>query len=127
MPIRNQCVGLKLPQADVSLIKNLTLNSVTQTRRGVRGGYRSSKSKTSVYYFNAQSVRNKFLHINDHLPDKNFGIIGIVETWLMKKDHAIKHAKKQLTPTGYILKCIDRNSRSGGGVALLCKQEWAPN
>ena len=41
----------------------------------------------------------------------------------MEKDHAIK---KQLTPTGYILKCIDRKGRSGGGVALLCKQEWAP-
>ena len=35
--IKNQCVGLRLTQADVSLIKNLTLNSVTQTRRGVRG------------------------------------------------------------------------------------------
>ena len=89
--IRNQCVGLRLPQADVSLIKNLTLNSVTQTRRGVRGGYRSTKSKTSVSYFSAQSVRNKLLHINDHLSDKNFGIIGIVETWLMEKDHAIKN------------------------------------
>ena len=32
----------------------------------------------------------------------------------------------QKTPTGYILKCIDRKGRSGGGVALLCKQEWAP-
>ena len=123
MAIRNQCVGLRLPQADVSLIKNLTLNSVTQTRRGVRGGYRSSKSKTSVCYFNAQSVRNKLLHINDHLSDKNFSIIGIVETWLMEKDHAVK---QQLTPTGYILKCIDRKGRSGGGVALLCKQEWGP-
>ena len=111
MAIRNQCVGLRLPQADVSLVKNLTLNSVTQTRRGVRGGYRSSKSKTSVCYFNAQSVRNKLLHINDHLSDKNFSIIGIVETWLMEKDHAVK---QQLTPTGYILKCIDRKGRSGG-------------
>ena len=63
-------------------------------------------------YFNAQSVRNKLLHINDHLSDKNFGIIGIAETWLMEKDHAIK---KQLTPTGYILKCIDRKGRSGWG------------
>ena len=47
---------MEMPQADVSLIKNLTLNSVTQTRRGER--------KTSVCYFNAQSVRNKLLHIN---------------------------------------------------------------
>ena len=123
MAIRNQCVGLRLPQADVSLIKNLTLNSVTQTRRGVRGGYRSSKSKTCVCYFNAQSVRNKLLHINDHLSDKNFGIVGIVETWLMEKDHAIK---KQLTPTGYILNVLTGKVGLVGGVALLCKQEWGP-
>ena len=88
------------------------------TKRGVRGG---KISKTSIGFFNAQSIRNKTDVIHDYILEKNLDICAIVETWLKQKDELIAQF---ITPIGYDILHIDREHKQGGGVAVVFKSVY---
>lgn len=47
-------------------------------------------------------------------------VMTITETWLLPGD-VDQAVKTDVTPQGYVLRCVSREKR-GGGVAVLCKK-----
>ena len=74
-------------------------------------------SKTlKALYLNARSCNNKTTEINDLIVEKNVDIIFISETWLKNNDSI---TISNLTPNGFSIINKNRQSRSGGGVAII--------
>ena len=70
-----------------------------------------------VMFLNAQSVRNKALDICDYIMQANVNLVFLCETWLRPVgDEADCVA---LTPPGFCLKSLPRQSCTGGGLAVL--------
>ena len=105
--------NFKLNTETCQLINSLALNAKVKTRRGKRGG---NKSKLSLCYFNAQSIRNKTDVINEYIIEKDLDFCTITETWLKENDDLIA---KFITPDGYKLEHVDRKGKCGGGIAVL--------
>ena len=70
-----------------------------------------------VMFLNAQSVRNTTLDICDYIMQANVDLLFLCETWLRPVgDEADCVA---LTPPGFCLKSLPRQSGTGGGLAVL--------
>ena len=69
---------------------------------------------------NARSVGNKAASIIDLIIETNLDILVIIETWLYSDQDA---KMKAITPDGYIMFSNSRDSRKGGGVAIICRRE----
>jgi len=72
-----------------------------------------------TFLLNAQSVRNKTDDISDLILDLNTDIAFLTETWLTDSKDDVVMSK--LTPKGYTLSSVPRQSGRGGGLAVLCK------
>ena len=80
------------------------------------------KQRLDVCFFNAQSVCNKVDVVTDYVIEQDIDIVAITETWLTNEDkHAFTSA--ELKPSGYVLQQVPREGRTGGGIALLHKEE----
>ena len=75
------------------------------------------ESKTlKALYLNARSCNNKASEINELIIEKNADIIFISETWLKNNDTI---TISNLVPRGFSIINKNRQSRSGGGVAII--------
>jgi hypothetical protein len=73
---------------------------------------------------NAQSACNKHDYIHHIVNDQNIDILTMTETWFSPKS---QYEAAAITPNGYSLLCEDRpGEANGGGVAILCKEEYKP-
>ena len=70
-----------------------------------------------VMFLNAQSVRNKALDICDYIMQANVDLVFLCETWLRPVGDEADCAA--LTPPGFCLKSLPRQSGTGGGLAVL--------
>ena len=70
-----------------------------------------------VMFLNAQSVRNKALDICDYIMQANVDLVFLCETWLRPLGDEADCAA--LTPPGFCLKSLPRQSGTGGGLADL--------
>ena len=70
-----------------------------------------------VMFLNAQSVRNKALDICDYIMQANVDLVVLCETWLRPLGDEADCAA--LTPPGFCLKSLPRQSGTGGGLAVL--------
>ena len=70
---------------------------------------------------NVRSIRNKTHEFVDNIITDNYDICMITETWLDGADNVIA---TEATPGGYSFDYEPRRGRTGGGVGLLCKQEF---
>ena len=68
-------------------------------------------------FLNAQSVRNKALDICDYIMQANVDLVFLSETWLRPVGDEADCAA--LTPPGFCLKSLPRQSGTGGGLAVL--------
>ena len=67
-------------------------------------------------YLNARSCNNKVTEINDLIIEKNADLVFITETWFKDKDNT---TISNLLPYGFEIIYKNRQSRSGGGVAII--------
>ena len=71
----------------------------------------------NIGYINAQSSRNKVHELSDLIIDTNLDMLFITESWLSPNgDEAII---KSLTPPNYSCKSFPRETRQGGGIAVI--------
>lgn len=81
--------------------------------------HKSSKHNFSILNLNIRSLNNKIDDFKDFLncTGVNFGIIGLVETWLKEKpvDYFLLD--------GYTMEHKNRNGKGGGGVCLYIKND----
>ena len=68
-------------------------------------------------FLKAHSVRNKALDICDYIMQANVDLIFLCETWLRPVGDEADCAA--LTPHGFCLKSLPRQSGTGGGLAVL--------
>ena len=68
-------------------------------------------------FLNAQSVRNKALDICDYVMQANVDLVFLCETWLRPLGDEADCAA--LTPPGFCLKSLPRQSGTGGGLPVL--------
>ena len=71
---------------------------------------------------NTRSIRNKTSIIKDFLLESKFDILALTETWL--QGDSDNYFIRDITPTGYIFKRMDRQTR-GGGVGLLYSNSFS--
>lgn len=78
----------------------------------------NSKSYRNVNFclLNTRSIRNKSDLIKEFLLDSKLDILALTETWLQGNND--QYSIRDITPTNYVFKHIDRKSR-GGGVGLI--------
>ena len=76
-----------------------------------------SSKQFKVMFFNAQSVRNNALDIRDHIMQANVDLVFLCETWPRPEGDEADCAA--LTPPGFCLKSLPRQSGTGGGLAVL--------
>jgi exonuclease III len=79
-----------------------------------------AKDKMCIGYLNARSVSKKACEIADFICDKCLDVCSISETWLGKGSQ-YDIVCGELTPMGYKLEHVPRNTGRGGGVAVLYK------
>ena len=70
---------------------------------------------------NTRSVKNKASTVKDFVVDKNIDLLALTESWL-RPGNTDANVINELCPTGYHLLHIPRQSRTGGGVALLYRK-----
>ena len=68
---------------------------------------------------NARSVRNKSADLVSYVESSGADIFAVTETWLSEIDDA---CRAEITPPGYKLFDHTRSDRSGGGTALLIRE-----
>ena len=66
-------------------------------------------------------MKNKALTLKDFVVDNNIDLLALTELWLRPGD-TDANVITELRPTGYHLLHIPRQSRTGGGVALLYRK-----
>ena len=76
-------------------------------------------------FLNAQSARNKALDICDYITQANIDLVFLCETWLRPVGDEADCAA--LTPPGFCLKSLPRQSGTGGGLAVLHRTSLARN
>ena len=69
--------------------------------------------------FNVQSLRNKSASFVDFVYDSKADLVAVIETWLTDNDTA---NAALATPVGYKLGFQARQGRTGGGTALLYRE-----
>ena len=74
----------------------------------------------SVCLLNSRSVKNKSSVLKDFVVDKDIDVLALTETWLRPGNFDCVEIG-DLSPTGYDLILVSRESR-GGGVGLLFKE-----
>ena len=79
--------------------------------------FKNFQSIFKVLFLNAQSVRNKVLDICDYIMQANVDLVFLCETWLRPLGDEADCAA--LTPPGFCLKTLPRQSGRGGGLAVL--------
>ena len=72
---------------------------------------------------NCQSANNKPSEIYDHIISSDIDIIALTETWLTGTESDQRIIGK-LTPPGYSFHQVPRYGRTGGGVAVLCRDSF---
>ena len=70
---------------------------------------------------NSRSVGNKAPHINDLITENKLDFLIISETWLCDDDIA---KVSLITPNGYTTFTKSRDGRKGGGVAVICRDQF---
>ena len=78
-----------------------------------------------VMFLNAQSVRNKALDICDYIMQANVDLVFLCKTWLRPVGDEADCAA--LTPPGFCLKSLPRQSGTGGGLAVLHRTSLTRN
>ena len=68
---------------------------------------------------NARSVRNKSADFVSYVESSGADILAVTETWLSEVDNA---CRAEITPPGYKLFDQIRSDRTGGGTALLIRE-----
>jgi hypothetical protein len=76
-------------------------------------------SPVNVSLINARSVCNKTTLLSDFIIDHDLDLFCITETWLKNSDFT---SNGSLTPPGYMLRQVERESGRGGGVAVVHKE-----
>ncbi len=77
-----------------------------------------SRSKLTFCHFNSQSVCNKSGDILSYIYEKNIDICGITETFNPNQVSA-----NAILPNGYDIRSAPRPNRTGGGVAILFRED----
>lgn len=78
-----------------------------------------AKRNLRLCSFNARSIKNKSADFVCYALSTGADIFAITETWLTEKDAA---HKTEITLPGYKLLGQSRNTRTGGGTALLLNE-----
>ena len=129
--------GYRGTRAGVSKYKTIqtiisTRDDCPLDRNGQNGIYRPNlinvpliidqeQKDTPCILLNVRSVRNKTLHIREHLLDINADMFLITETWLNSNSDSTIIA---LTPPDFSFLGIHRDGKRGGGVGLLYKSSY---
>lgn len=82
--------------------------------------FRNSERKITFSLLNAQSVRNKTANIMDYIVERKVDLLAITETWLKSNDDAVK---AECLPSTYKISDYPRLNRSGGGLALIHRDD----
>lgn len=76
-------------------------------------------SKLKFCLLNSQSARNKSAVLADYVCDEHIDVAAVTETWFHENDQA---AKIECTPTGYKILDKPRIGRTGGGIAIVYRE-----
>lgn len=94
-------------------------NLIVVPRTPMASGFKPGKS-IELCLLNSRSIKNKASLLNDFVIENKVDVMTITETWLLPGD-VDQAVKTDVTPQGYVLRCVSREKR-GGGVAVLCKK-----
>ena len=79
--------------------------------------------KLNVCYWNARSIKNKTVCINDFLCSSKPDFLLLTETWLSREEEINRPVFGLLLPDGYAIQHVPRpDGREGGGVAIVFKE-----
>ena len=77
----------------------------------------------SLNVINCRSAKKNGDSIHNHIIEHNSECIALTETWLKRGDEVLPHRSK-LVPNGYQFISVPRPKGRGGGVAVLCKDQY---
>ena len=80
----------------------------------------ASALNLNIMYLNAQSCGNKSLELADTIVEECFDMVLLSETWF--KEVGDEPRLAELTPKGFVLKNMPRQTGRGGGLAILYKE-----
>ena len=82
-----------------------------------------SNLNIKIMHLNAQSCCNKSLELADTIVEERFDMVLLSETWF--KEVGDEPRLVELTPNGFVLKNLPRQSGRGGGLAILYREGLA--
>ena len=110
------------------------INSINRSRKNCHGAnfnnltyvaltkYRTNRTiPVDFCLLNTRSVKKKASTVKDLVVDEIIDLLALTESWL-RPGNTDANVINELCPTGYHLLHIPRQSRTGGGVALLYKK-----
>ena len=104
-------------------LKQMSMKQTRSTKLHLlanNGSKRSSRSSNvhelKVCYFNARSIVNKVVYLENLLKTSEYDLVLIVETWMKEN-----LPDALVTPNGYNITRRDRIGRNGGGLMVLNK------
>ena len=82
-----------------------------------------SLNRMNIATVNARSIRNSANHLKYEILHSGIDILTITETWLRDTD---QYEAAKLCPHGYDIFRADRTTGIGGGVAIVCRNDFKP-
>ena len=104
-----------------STVRNVTRSNLIKVNIVKRLKNHSKQFKVATV--NARSIKNKDLLIVDYLKEINIDVCIVSETWLTEQD-AVWLEGCELNKNGYKCNAVNREGRSGGGLAIVYKTQY---
>ena len=103
--------------------KNHTLVNKAKSHNLIHINSVASLEHTRLATLNARSIASNLDIIKKTIFDEKIQILALTETWLKKDD---EYTPSELCPDGYTILRVDRKDKSGGGVAVMCNEQYKP-
>ena len=101
--------------------RGITLSNLSEIKLEPKSKF--THSFVNISHVNARSISNKIIPFKWEICDEETDIYAITETWLKTED--IDSRLREIAPDGYnIIGHPRKDSRKGGGVALIYKQQY---
>ena len=115
-PVRGSRGGTTKPRKVVHQA-GVNVNNLTQVPITIE------PTKLNLGEMNCRLVKNKAVYVSDYILEHRLDCVALTETWL-KSDGNDCVTTSALVPEGYKLLHVPRSGKRGGGVAVICREQY---